>query len=110
MVIGIFLGAIILLTGTALAILLRSYTPKIEGVNSIASLEKIDLGGLKQTILIRGKDKNKPILLCLHGGPGMTLMPFAHITDRKLEEKFIVVHWDQRGAGKTYTKSTNPEG
>jgi pimeloyl-ACP methyl ester carboxylesterase len=106
--VGILLGAIILLTGIALAILSMSYTPKIEGENSIASLEEIDLGGIRQTILIRGKDKNNPILLYLHGGPGLTLMPYAHIFDRKLEEKFIVVHWDQRGAGKTYTKSTNP--
>ena len=72
-------------------------------------MEEIELGGMKQTILIRGKDKINPILLYLHGGPGMLLMPFAHVFDRKLEEKFVVVHWDQRGAGKTYTKSTKPE-
>ena len=105
----ILLGVIILLIGITLAILLRSYTPKIGGINSIASLEEIELGGLKQTILIRGKDKINPILLYLHGGPGMPLMPFAHVFDRKLEEKFVVVHWDQRGAGKTYTNSTKPE-
>ncbi|MEM8969777.1 MAG: alpha/beta hydrolase [Bacteroidota bacterium] len=85
----------------------RSYTPKIKGANSIASLEKVNLGGIKQTILIRSQDTANPILLFLHGGPGSPLMPFAYVSDRKLEEKFIVVHWDQRGAGKSYTKNTN---
>ena len=73
----ILLGVIILLIGITFAILLRSYTPKIGGINSIASLEEIELGGMKQTILIRGKDKINPILLYLHEGQGMPLMPFC---------------------------------
>ncbi|WP_211231327.1 alpha/beta fold hydrolase [Halonatronum saccharophilum] len=56
---------------------------------------------MKQWILIRGNDKSKPILLWLHGGPGGTQMPLAHHLDKKLEEEFVVVHWDQRGAGKS---------
>jgi len=105
---GYLLGTILLLLIVALLLLSRSYTPKIKGINSIASLEKISLGGIEQTILIRGKDTANPILLFLHGGPGSPLMPFAHVSDRELEKEFIVVHWDQRGAGKSYTKNTNP--
>jgi pimeloyl-ACP methyl ester carboxylesterase len=105
---GYLLGAILLLVIVALLLLSRSYTPKIKGANSIASLEKINLGGIKQTILIRSQDTANPILLFLHGGPGSPLMPFAHVSDRKLEKEFIVVHWDQRGAGKSYSKNTNP--
>lgn len=108
LVLGLFLGSILLLVIIFLLFLSRSYTPKIKGANSIASLEEINLGGIKQTILIRSKDTANPILLFLHGGPGSPLMPFTHVSDRELEEKFIVVHWDQRGAGKSYTKNTNP--
>ncbi|MEO0332072.1 MAG: alpha/beta fold hydrolase [Bacteroidota bacterium] len=105
---GYFLGTILLLVVASLLFLSRSHTPKIKGKNSIASLEEIDLGEIRQTILIRSKDVANPILLFLHGGPGSSLMPFAHVSDRKLEEKFIVVHWDQRGAGKSYTKNMSP--
>ncbi len=41
----------------------------------------------------------------LHGGPGCPLIPYSHIF-RKLEREFIVAYWDQRGAGKTYSKET----
>ncbi len=68
---------------------------------SIAALETIELGGLEQAILIRGKDKDNPILLWVHGGPGSSQMPLAHRLDRELEAEYIVVHWDQRGAGKS---------
>lgn len=69
--------------------------------NSIALMEKIEIGGMKQWILVRGNDESNPILLWLHGGPGSSQMPVAHYFDKELEKHFVVVHWDQRGAGKS---------
>lgn len=69
---------------------------------SIASLEQLDLNGAAQWVLLRGRDRTKPVLLFLHGGPGMPAMYLAHAWQRPLEEDFVVVHWDRRGAGKSY--------
>jgi pimeloyl-ACP methyl ester carboxylesterase len=83
-------------------ILMRGDTPKINGVQSIASLEKIELGGAPQWVLIRGYDAAKPVILFLHGGPGMPAMFLAHAFQSGLERDFVVVHWDRRGAGKSF--------
>ena len=87
-----------------------SWTPKIKDStgkikrNSVASLEKIDLNGVKQCILVRGHDTSNPVLLFLHGGPGSPEMGIAYYYQRRLEEHFTVVNWDQRGAGKSYSR------
>ena len=77
-------------------------TPAIHGANSIASLERIRIGDVDQFILIRGNDSSLPILLFLHGGPGMPAMYLAHAFQHELEKEFVVVQWDRRAAGKSY--------
>ena len=73
---------------------------------SIAAIETVTLGGLDQTITIRGADTTKPVLLFLHGGPGVPSSPWAtwNNVHADLEEEFVFVHWDQRGAGKSYSE------
>jgi pimeloyl-ACP methyl ester carboxylesterase len=79
---------------------------KIKTSNGISSLEQITLGGLEQWIFIRGKDKKNPVLIFLHGGPGEPAlgMSSSRKLDAELINYFTVVHWDQRGAGKSYNK------
>jgi pimeloyl-ACP methyl ester carboxylesterase len=106
---GFFIAFIILLY------LKRPRTPAIRDPRgnvipgSIATLEKVNLGGLDQWISIRGEDTSNPILLFLHGGPGMPMMYLAHTFQKHLEDSFICVQWDQRGAGKSYNKHVLPE-
>jgi pimeloyl-ACP methyl ester carboxylesterase len=77
---------------------------RINTPNGISSLEEVELGGLKQWIFIRGTDQKNPILLFLHGGPGAPLlgMSSSRKYDTELIKHFTVVHWDQRGAGKSF--------
>jgi pimeloyl-ACP methyl ester carboxylesterase len=105
----VLLGAIVL----GLLFLIPGFTFPIkdkQGHNvsrSIASLEKVNLGGQEQWILIRGVDITKPVILFLHGGPGTANMCLLRKYTDELEQHFIVVTWDQRGAGKSY-QAINP--
>lgn len=110
----LLLGVVVLLAvGLGVHVATHGRTPPIEDAKgqpvpgAIASLEKVRLGGVEQTVLIRGKDARAPVLLFLHGGPGMPLMSLAHRM-RALEEDFVVVHWDRRGAGKSWSESLPP--
>ncbi len=68
---------------------------------SIAELGTVRLGGHDQVVLIRGRDLAAPVLLHLAGGPGGTDLG-AMRADTSLEDAFVVVTWEQRGAGKSY--------
>jgi pimeloyl-ACP methyl ester carboxylesterase len=74
---------------------------RIKGDAGICSLVRVQFGDTRQWLLIRGKDRTNPVLLVVHGGPGFPEMPFAQ-ENGQLEEKFVVVHWDHRGAGKSF--------
>ncbi len=65
------------------------------------SLDTIQIGGIQQVVSINYVDKDKPLLLFLHGGPGRSLMNYSDNFNNKLKENFIVVHWDQRETGRT---------
>ena len=70
------LACILVLAAIVLASQWMAHTPPILGndgkrlPNSIASWEKVKLGGVDQWSIIRGRDVNKPVLLFLSGGPG----------------------------------------
>lgn len=69
--------------------------------------EYAQINGINQYLFHLGTKYENPVLLYLHGGPGSAESLFAHLFQEKLEEIYTVVHWDQRGTGKTLTK--NPD-
>jgi pimeloyl-ACP methyl ester carboxylesterase len=69
---------------------------------SIATLEKVQLGDSQQWISIRGRDVNNPVLLFLAGGPGGSQLTTARHALNGLENHFVVVNWEQPGAGKSF--------
>jgi pimeloyl-ACP methyl ester carboxylesterase len=64
----------------------------------------VQIGGIEQWVQIGGYAPNHPPLLYLHGGPGGTSVPAAAAW-KPWEDHFTVVHWDQRGAGRTFRKN-----
>jgi pimeloyl-ACP methyl ester carboxylesterase len=64
----------------------------------------VTIGGIEQWMTIRGDDDRKPVLLLLHGGPGDVQSPFISIY-APYERDFVLVQWDERGAGQTYAKN-----
>ena len=77
----------------------------VRSPNGISSLERVRIGGIDQWIEVRGQDVNNPILLFIHGGPGIAFIPLAGSFQGPWEKNFTVVQWDQRGAGKTFASN-----
>jgi hypothetical protein len=71
----------------------------ITAPNGIDEARYVEIGGIQQWITIRGEDRNNPVLLFLHGGPGDATNPWGYAGFRRWLKAFTVVQWDQRGAG-----------
>lgn len=72
--------------------------------NRIVEERFVEIGGVEQWIQIRGEDRDNPILLILHGGPGWPNATFT-ASLRSWEKYFTLVQWDYRGAGKTLRRN-----
>lgn len=72
---------------------------------SIAIIETVNINGMDQRMIIRGRDTTKPVLLYLHGGPGTPEFPFVRQFNSGIEDLFVVCYWDQRGSGLSYAKN-----
>jgi pimeloyl-ACP methyl ester carboxylesterase len=83
----------------------------------ISSIERITIGGVKQSILIQTEKPGSPVLLFIHGGPSMPVPGVSNrgsdyalvMTTKELVKNFTVVFWDQRGTGKSYSKDIAKE-
>lgn len=69
---------------------------------SVAELTQVKIGGHDLTMMIRGRSADNPVLLFLAGGPGGSELGAMRKHGQALEDDFVVVTLDQRGAGKSY--------
>ena len=65
--------------------------------------KKLALNGTTLDFRIRGTKEDNPVLLFLHGGPGVCDRHFVLEDQAALADVATLVCFDQRGAGKSYT-------
>ena len=82
-------------------LLLAALSSSAQTDRHINSSEAIEIGGIKQWIRIKGANNKNPVLLFLHGGPGNSAMSYAEKFTSELQQRFVVVQWDQRESGTT---------
>jgi len=77
----------------------------ISSPKGIDEAQFVTIGGIEQWITVRGWDRDNPVLLFLHGGPGDVTNPWTFALFAPWEKHFTLVQWDQRGAGRTLRKT-----
>ena len=64
--------------------------------------KRIRINGQIQTIHIWGTKPENPVILFLHGGPGIPNRHGMALAHMDLTDDFTIVAWDQRGTGGSY--------
>lgn len=110
---GSGLGRVVLTVSSAVLLVLAvalmrpAHTDPIRGADgepipgSIAELTTVEIGGHEQSLLIRGHDRDDPVMLFLAGGPGGSETGTMSARAGHLERDFVVVTWDQLGTGRS---------
>ncbi len=76
---------------------------------SISEKIHVNINGVEQGMFIRGKDKTNPVLLFLHGGPGLPTYWLTRIYPTGFEDYFTVCYWETRGTGLSYSNDIPAE-
>jgi pimeloyl-ACP methyl ester carboxylesterase len=104
------LGFVLVLIGAGLAY--RAYEhhriAQATVIDTAQGIEEglfVKIGGIDQWITFRGRDRENPALLLLHGGPGVATSPYPRDVMFSWTKDFTLVQWDQRGAGRTFGRS-----
>jgi pimeloyl-ACP methyl ester carboxylesterase len=80
-------------------------TASASGVSdNIAEVGYRRIGGIDQWVIVRGESVANPPLVLLHGGPGLSETALFRYYNAPLEQDFTVVYWDQRGAGRSFSR------
>lgn len=69
----------------------------------------INIGNSRQGMFIIGEDINNPVLLFLHGGPGMPTLFLEKQYPTGLVQHFTVCYWEQTGGGISFDPEILPE-
>lgn len=75
------------------------------GARQINEEGYVKIGGIEQWVAIKGDDCANPVILMVHGGPGNPNTIFAEMPYAAWEKDFTIVQWDQRGAGRTFSRN-----
>jgi pimeloyl-ACP methyl ester carboxylesterase len=70
---------------------------------------RVDINGVPQGMVVRGADATNPVLLFVHGGPGMPTYFLTHRYPVDLDDLVTTVWWDQRGTALSYRADIPPE-
>ena len=115
----LILGSILLVCAFIFAGILLWYSPgkvkPIMGENgkpvagSISEKIRVNINGTEQGMVIQSRNPANPVLLFLHGGPGMPEYFLTEQYPTGLENDFTVVWWDQRGAGLSFNQNIPAE-
>lgn len=76
---------------------------------SISEKIFVEINGIRQGMIIQSTDITHPVLLFLHGGPGMPEFFLNTTHPTGLERDFTVVWWEQRGAGLSFNPDIPPQ-
>ena len=99
---GIGIACLTILLGSS-ALLYKKYLQhrvavahSIQSPPGIDSLDPVEIGRIEQWIEVRGKNVSNPILLFVHGSPGIAFIPLAGTFQGPWEEYFAVVQWRKK--------------
>ena len=90
---------------------LESYSDesKKEDTELFTIKEYVEINNLQQGMIIEGENIHNPVLLFLHGGPGMPEYPIIKSDNLLLHKYFTVCYWDQRGSGMSFCQKEESE-